>query len=266
LLNETRLAFDGVASAYDRSNTENPLLAAMRERVLDTVRRWVPAGAHLLDLGCGPGTDHDALAKSGYRITAVDWSPAMVAEARRRALERQLTERVAVHQLGIQEIDELAPLCFDAASSNFGPLNCVPDLAEAARLIHARVKPGGVFVASVIGRITPWEIALYAARGDWTRVRVRFASGFVGVPLNGGRVWTRYYSPAEFEASFRRAGFTRLSLRTLGLVTPPPYLEAFARRHPTLVSALQAIEDSVAGWPLLRTCGDHFLIVMRRGS
>ena len=46
---------------------------------------------------------------------------------------------------------------FDAAFSNFGPLNCVEDLPAVARQLHEVLRPGGVLVASVIGRVCPWE-------------------------------------------------------------------------------------------------------------
>ena len=264
-LRETQHAFDGVAPAYHRSNVENPLLEAMRRRVWRTVERHAAPGSHLLDLGCGPGTDAAPFAARGYRVTAVDSSPAMVAEARRRVRDQRVEQRVDVLRLGIHELDRLAPATFDAAYSNFGPLNCVPDLHPTAHLIAGRLRRGGVLVASVIGRVCPWEIALFAARRDWARIRVRFAPGFTAVPLEGRTVWTRYYRPSEFARAFRQAGFEAIEQHALALFAPPPYLDAFATRHPSLVAALQRLDDVAGAWPLLRDGGDHFLIVMRKG-
>src|SRR6187401_769753 len=156
---DTQLAFDSVAAEYDRSNTENPTLCAMRRRVLGEVERHVRRGGRVLDLGCGPGADDETLARAGYDVTAIDWSPAMVEQASGRIARAGLTDRVAVRHLGIHQIDRLAAGVFDAAYSNFGPLNCVPDLADAAHHIAARLVPNGVLIASVIGRICPWEIA-----------------------------------------------------------------------------------------------------------
>ena len=261
---DTQQAFDGVASTYDRSNAENPTLVEMRRRTRATFEAFVPPGASVLDLGCGPGTDDEYLATRGYRLTAIDWSPAMVAEARRRVRAAGVDDRVDVMALGIHEIDRLAPTMFDAACSNFGPLNCVPDPVRAAGLIADRLRPGGVLVASVIGRVCPWEIALYLARGDWARARIRFARNLVPVPLGGGTVWTQYYSTRAFERIFATAGLSRVYLRTLGLFVPPPYLQAFVRRHPALVGRLQRLEDAVGDWPGIRAWGDHFLIVLRK--
>ena len=96
------------------------------------------------------------------------------------------------------------------------------------------MNPGGILAASIIGRVCPWEMALYGLRGDWRRLRVRFARDFVAVPFYGRTVWTRYYTPAELERTFAEAGFERVALRSLGLLVPPPYLEGFAERHPGL--------------------------------
>ena len=217
-----------------------------------------------LDLGCGPGCDDEELGRAGYYVTAIDWSPAMVDEARRRIRLAELEDRVEVHHLGIHELDRLPPALFEAACSNFGPLNCVPSLPDAARLIGERLRPGGVLIASVIGRVCPWEIALYVLRGDWTRLRIRFARDLVAVPLNGGTVWTRYYTPAAFAQTFAAAGFARVSLRALGLFVPPPYMQAFAGRHPSLMARLQSLEDRFGDSPGLRGWGDHFLMVLRK--
>jgi SAM-dependent methyltransferase len=259
---DTQRAFDAVAAEYHRTNTSNPILREMRRRTLSAVATYGASNGRLLDLGCGPGTDHADLVRAGFAVTAIDWSPRMVDEARRRAVRSGIG--VDIQHMGIQEIDRLPASAYDAVWSNFGPLNCVPNLQAAAVLIGGRLRPGGVLVASVIGRVCPWEIALYAARGQWRRMGVRFARRAVPVPLNDDTIWTRYYTPREFERPFLEAGFRRLALRALGLVVPPPYLEGFATRHPFLTTGLAWLEDRVAHWPLARMAGDHFLMVLEK--
>lgn len=262
---DTRRAFDGVASTYHRSNVDNPILAAMRLRLWRAVERHVPAGSHVLDLGCGPGTDEAHFAARGYQVTAIDASPAMVHEARLRMRACDAGARVDVRALAIEDVHHLAPAAFDAVCSNLGPLNCVADIAVAAQRIAARVRSGGLLIASAIGRVCPWEIALYASRRDWPRLRARFTRGLTSVPLDGRTIWTQYYTPSRFERAFVEAGFKRVERRTLGLFVPPPYMQAFAARHPRLTARLQRLEDAVGGWPGIRAWGDHFLVVMRKG-
>jgi len=260
---DTARAFDAVAGEYDLTNTANPILRDMRRRTLKTLRAHVAIGADLLDIGCGPGTDHQALVESGYRVTAIDASPEMVRQAQHRASRAHGSVSIAC--LSADRLDRFASSSFDAAFSNFGPLNCVLDLPAAAAEIHRVLRPGGVLVASVIGRVCPWEIALYLGRGEIRRAFVRFRRGFVAVPLKRGTVWTRYYTPRQFTSAFTRAGFERVDCRALGVIAPPPYLEGFASRHPLLVSRLLACDKALASWPVVRSWGDHFLVVLRRG-
>lgn len=261
---DTQQAFDGVASMYDESNETNPIIRWMRARTIAAVRQAVPVGGHLLDLGCGPGRDAATLAAAGYRVTATDWSPAMVGQTLRRVTDNGLEGRVHVRHVGIHQLARLDTGPFDGAYSDLGPLNCVPDLAQAAAAIAAQLKPGGVLVASVIGRFCPWEIALYAAKAQWSRATMRFEPGLVAVPLDGQRVWTRYWWPSEFADAFTRAGFVRESVAALGLFAPPPYLDHAAVRYPRELAALERIDDAIGHWPVLRHGGDHFLIVLRK--
>lgn len=261
---DTQSAFDSVAREYDRSNAENSILREMRRRTVAALAAFVPAGGRVLDLGCGPGTDAPTLAGRGLHVTAIDSSPGMIGEARERIAAAGLEAYVDVQQLAIEDLDRLPGAAYDAAYSSFGPLNCVADLDAAAQAIARRVRPGGVLVASVIGRICPWELALYLSRGDPARAAIRFKGGLVAVPLNGRTVWTRYYTPREFQRPFAAAGFGRVGLRALGLFVPPPYMNAFADRHPRLMAAARRVDDALGSWPVIRGLGDHFLIIMRK--
>ena len=263
-LAETQRAFDAVAAAYDGPLGNNALVQALRTRTLEAVTRSLAPGSGLLDLGCGTGLDAIALGERGYRVTAIDWSPEMIQRTQQRADRAGVEGLVTARQIGIHELDQLPAGQFDGAYSDLGALNCAPDLKAAAQSIAARLRPGGVLVASVIGRACPWELAIFSVKRKWRRGWTRFAKGAVAVPLDGGLVWTRYYTPSEFRSTFEAAGFRQRSVRALGLLVPPPYAIAFAERHPGMIARLQAIEDRIAGWPGVRQWGDHFLIVMER--
>lgn len=261
---DTARAFDAIAGEYHASNTANPILEHMRARVFRTLCAHVPVGAELLDIGCGPGTDHPALVGAGYVVTGIDASPEMVRQAQRRADTLGGPHRPTVLCRPVDQVAKFQPGQFDAALSNFGPLNCASDLAAVARHLHDVLRTRGVFVASVIGRLCPWEMAIYLARGDPERAFLRLRSGMVPVPLKSGVVWTQYVSPRAFTQTFAAAGFRTVRLEGLGVVAPPPYLEAFALRRPALVRGLLEWDDAVGAWPLVRHLGDHFLVVLQR--
>jgi len=224
----------------------------------------VTEAGHLLDMGCGTGLDAVYLASHGYFVTAMDWSPEMAGRARQRASQSNLADRVEVKNLGVHQLEEFQPESFDAAYSDLGPLNCVMNIDETAHSIAKILKPQGMIIATVIGRICPWEWFFYIAKGRWKRASLRLNRGLVSVPLNNRRVWMRYYSPRDFKNIFERSGFELVSRRTLGLFVPPPYAIKYAGRHPRLINTLQAMDDSLGHWPILREWGDHFLLVMRK--
>jgi SAM-dependent methyltransferase len=260
---DTRAAFDGVAEAYKGPLGNNRLVQQMRVMLWREVCRVAAPGTRLLDLGCGTGHDAVYFARQDYSVTAIDWSSGMVAQTRRNADAAGLGERVRTAHLGIQELDRIREKGFGCIYSDLGALNCVNDLAAVADWSANILQPGGALVFSVIGRYCPWELAYYSLRGNFSRMRVRFARGEVPVGLNGGKVWTQYYSPAEFFRPFS-ASFAWRRCRALSLFAPPPYLLAGFERHPRLLGALGWLDNQLGGLPLLNRAGDHFLLVMTR--
>jgi len=261
---ETRAAFDSVAPDYDGPRGNNQLIQDMRAEMWRWLDRTIARASDLLDLGCGTGLDAVRLARRGHRVTATDYSPAMVERTRERAAREGVIGRVRPLTLGAHELAGLAGHdLFDAAYSNLGALNCVPDLRATARECARLLRPGGALVFTVIGRICPWELGYYIAHGNWARARVRFARGAVPVGMNGGTVWTRYYSAREFYCEFEQE-FRLAHFRGLCTFAPPPYLTLLRQRRPRLYERLWQLDRRMAGWPLMRALGDHFLMVMAK--
>src|SRR5579859_7019331 len=181
---DTRRAFDSVAAHYDGPTGNNALIQRMRGQMWNALTDLLPAGARVLDLGCGTGIDSAYLAARGYRVLAIDWSAGMVARTQQRIKTLQLESRVQVRHLGIHELSRLAGEPIDAMFSNLGPLNCVPDLGAVARDCAAMLAPGAPLLVSMIGRICPWEIAYYLAHGQPGRALIRTRAGSVPVGLN----------------------------------------------------------------------------------
>ncbi len=261
-LRDTQQAFDSVAADYDGPRGNNDAIQLMRTEMW----RWLDAsfapGSRLIDLGCGTGLDAVRMAQAGHQVTATDWSPQMVERTRDRALQAGLGNKVAALPIGAHELHRLeGEALFDGAWSNLGPLNCVPDLAEVSRECARLLKPGGRLVFTVIGRYCPWEIAHYARQRRWARLGVRFARHVVPVGMNQRTIWTRYFTPGEFYRGFE-AEFEIEELRGLCVFAPPPYLAMSPRWR----ERLWQLDRRVAGWPLLRQLGDHFLIVLRKRS
>lgn len=259
---QTQAAFDSVAADYDGPRGNNELIQRMRHTMWETVCKEVPRGASLLDLGCGTGIDAIEFGRRGYRVVASDWSPQMVARTRARATTANLDDRVTTAHVGVHQLDRLNER-FDGIYSNFGPLNCAPDLSRVSAECMRLLRPGGKLVFSVIGRLCPWELAYYGIRGRFKRAGVRARRGATAVGMNRHTIWTYYYFPREFYRGFSEH-FTLESCRALSLFAPPPYLVEYYRRHRAWCERLGRLDDCFGSLPLFRDMGDHFLMVMRR--
>jgi SAM-dependent methyltransferase len=100
----------------------------------------VPAGGAILDAGCGAGRDARAFAQAGYRVTAFDASPALVAQA--RALTGLVIECQHFETFTAQTAFDGIWACASLLHVSQAELRAV-----LARLVGALV-PGGVFYAS----------------------------------------------------------------------------------------------------------------------
>jgi SAM-dependent methyltransferase len=159
-------AFDGQAAALERSAVFTDVAAL--ERLVTFAA--LPAGARVLDAGCGPGLVAEAFLAAGHRVTGVDLSAEMVARARARCA--RFADRASFQQVRLQDLYAGAP--FDAAVSRFVVHHAGdPDEFLAAQV--ARLRPGGaVVVSDHVADPDPegarWHASIEIAR-DGTHVR-----------------------------------------------------------------------------------------------
>lgn len=100
----------------------------------------LPAGARVLELGCGAGDDAAALLAAGFDVTATDGSTAMA----------QIAAARLGHPVQVMTFDALAAeRAFDAVWANacllHVPRAALPDVLAR---IHRALKPGGVHFSS----------------------------------------------------------------------------------------------------------------------
>jgi SAM-dependent methyltransferase len=126
-------------------------------------------GDVLLDVGCGPGDDTRALAAlvgAGGRVTGIDASEAMIAEARRRAAEHRLAIEYHVadaHRLPFPDA------AFDGSRTE-RVLQHLSDPRQALRELARVTRPGGLIV---VGPDPDWETLTIDCPGQDRLRRVR---------------------------------------------------------------------------------------------
>jgi SAM-dependent methyltransferase len=260
---QTSQAFDGVAAIYDGPFGNNATVQWMRAHLWRAVEAALPPATRLLDLGCGTGLDAAHFAARGHTVVGIDSSPEMVRRTAARAEQLGLAGRIVAREVGIHELEPLAGERFDGIYSDLGPLNCISDLARVADACATLLPAGAPLIASVMGRICPWETAYQCAHLHPRRAFLRLSRGAVPVGLNGRTVWTSYYRPGEVASAFA-SSFELESCRALGLFLPPPYILSSADRLSAPARILAWLDDTLGGLRLLRSAGDHFLVVLRR--
>jgi ubiquinone/menaquinone biosynthesis C-methylase UbiE len=109
-----------------------------------------PAGGELLDVPCGYGRHAIPLARAGYKVTGVDRSPTLLAEARRRAGDDHPPELVEADYRELPFPDER----FDAALNLFTSLGFYGDEEDVKALteICRVLRPGARLVIETMHR------------------------------------------------------------------------------------------------------------------
>jgi ubiquinone/menaquinone biosynthesis C-methylase UbiE len=82
-------------------------LEAMQHLIVEEL---VQEGTRVLEVGCGTGALTVAMAKSGAKVSAIDISPGMLAEASKRIKKEDVEEHVDLQRMDAVMIDELFEL------------------------------------------------------------------------------------------------------------------------------------------------------------
>ena len=154
------------------------------------LRRHVPIGARILDAGAGTGLVGQCLADLGYTdLTAMDLSPAMLDESRKKNLYREIHQMVMGEPLGFPSHAFDAVISVGVFTMGHAPASSFDELVRVT-------KPGGYLVFSI--RLDAFEaggfdqkLASLEAERQWELVEVtdRFAPLPKGEPDIFYRVW-----------------------------------------------------------------------------
>lgn len=183
-----------------------------------------------------------ALIAAGHAVTAIDASPGMVAECRRRGVAAEVcTLADAPARFGPR---------FAAVLLDFGVLNCLPELRGFAAAIEGLVAPGGFVAAVWMSRSCPAETVARLRRGQRPR------RGRPEAQVSGVAIPLTWWSSDEVARSLGPT-WDIVHREAIGLLNPPPDVGGAPSR-------LTRWEPYFAGLPGLRDRGDHTLLILRR--
>jgi glycine/sarcosine N-methyltransferase len=145
--------YDELAGEYNLMFEDWEASIARQAAVLGPIleREYGPAKSlRILDCACGIGTQAIGLARLGFRVTGADVSPRAIARARLEVSARGLDCALYVADMRDQgDVPETgfdAVICMDNALPH---LFSEKDLAQAAAEVYAKLRTGGMFVASI---------------------------------------------------------------------------------------------------------------------
>ena len=144
--------YDGLAGEYDSLFADWPASTREQAAVLDRLFRenGFDRSSRILDCACGIGTQAIGLAALGYDVTGSDISEAELLEAGKRAGQNGVPLRL--ERADFRSLEACFAEQFDIviAMDNALPhMLTAEDLSAAVRSMVTRLRPGGLFVASI---------------------------------------------------------------------------------------------------------------------
>ncbi|HYL02651.1 MAG TPA: class I SAM-dependent methyltransferase [Steroidobacteraceae bacterium] len=178
-----RFAVEGAGLAavcsYGMPAFYNRAIDACQRRAL---RPWlrVPPGARVLDVGCGVGRWSLELATQGARVTGIDLSPTMIAQATLRAHLQGVAARCRFRVQDLARLDAGGPFDLVLGVTVLQHILDPAALHAAVERLAAHLAPGGTLVlleAAPQRRIASCDSAIFRARPRSAYLRLFAACG-----------------------------------------------------------------------------------------
>lgn len=173
----------------------------------------LPSSPHIVDIAAGPGSLALLAAREGARVSAIDFSEAMVANLLRRSNEFGLT--LADVRVGDGQNLPYDDNMFDGAFSMVG-LIFFPDRAAGFREMYRVLRPGRRAVVSSISSI----------EGPFAQVLEAISAIVPGMP-NASNNKPPLSDSQEFTLEMSAAGFRDVTIHTVKETNTTPTLNKF---------------------------------------
>jgi ubiquinone/menaquinone biosynthesis C-methylase UbiE len=221
-------AYHALAQSYDRLTNDVDYEATV-DFYFEILRREGLRPKTAVDLACGTGSVAVLLARKGLRVTAVDLSAEMLAEAAQKAADMENPPFFVcqpLQELRLPRGVDLAVCALDSLDYITDPDDC----AEAIRRIYRVLNPGGIFIFDVN---TPEKLRAMDGqvfldededvfcvwRGEFDE-QTNICSYGMDLFQRQGSVWRRSceehreyaYTAEQLKGFLRQAGFTHIEV------------------------------------------------------
>lgn len=252
-------AFSRQSSNYDDYDKSNPTLTWMRKQVRNHVLKFLRKGDKILELNSGTGIDAEFFAERGYHIHCTDLSDGMIEQMEKKFSSSDLKNKVTIQQCSFTELNKISGK-FDFIFSNFGGLNCVPDLKAVSKFFPKLLNEKGRVCLVILPPVCPWEI-IQLFRGNFKLAFRRFHKDGVIAKVEGIKFKTFYFSLNDVMKALDPE-FKLLKTESLALFTPIPQMDKIPTKFPRLAKILNRIDEKIATVPPFNKIGDHIIITV----
>ena len=257
-------AFDTVAQSYDAFFTHSVIGIAQRDVVWSYLESSLSSSdkLNILELNCGTGEDALWFAKKGHKVLATDISEKMLEITQEKIHEANLLSRVQTMQIDIRKIDSAGiKEKFDLVFSNFGGMNCISfeEMKKLPSEVKKLLKPDGQLIMVVMPAFCLWETIYFFLKFNFRKAFRRLSNEGIIAKFNGAEIKTFYFSPARIKKLFKQ-DFEVLSIKPIGFIIPPSYLDSFFSSRQKMINTLGKLEQAVNGFSFLSGFSDHYLI------
>jgi radical SAM superfamily enzyme YgiQ (UPF0313 family) len=253
--------FSRKAEVYDAYCEGHPVIRWARDVIRREVMRRMPLGGSILELNAGTGSDAAYFFQQGYRVHATDIAGGMAAAIQEKSKKLNGGSRFTVQQISFTELEHVRGAPFDLVFSNFGGLNCIPDLRAVTKSLPRLLKPNGHVVWVVMPPFCPWETA-QALRGQFRVAARRFRPNGVSANVENANVMTWYHAPETVRNAFG-ADFRFLHRQSISLFCPPSYMDRFPHRYPRLTDMLLKLDERLGLFFPFNHWGDFLMYVFQ---
>lgn len=254
-------AFTRQAEHYDANDAANPILVHWRQQVYQHVNRFLKPNSSILEINSGTGIDALHFVRQGHTVHATDLSDGMVKQVQEKIDRYALHKTFSCQQCSFEQLDRVEKRNFDHIFSNFGGLNCVDDLSKVTRHFPSLLKPGGHATLVIMPPVCPWEW-MWLFRGHGKKAFRRLNQNGVKAHVEGEHFMTYYHSVGNIKKAMDRK-FMLLTVKSLGIISPPPSKQEFAIKHPRLFKSLFSLDHALGGVFPFNRSGDHIMITFR---
>jgi ubiquinone/menaquinone biosynthesis C-methylase UbiE len=254
-------AFSAQAAHFDADEESNRILKWMRKQVYYHEEEFLLPHSNILELNAGTGIDAVHFARLGHSVFAIDNAPGMMRQLQKKISAYQFNDRIRCALCSFTQLQTLPTEQFDHVFSNFGGLNCIPNLQEVIQQLPRLLKPGATITFVIMPRICPWEIT-QAFRGKVRLAFRRFSRNGTSAHIDGNKFLSYYHSTSQVIESFD-SRFVLARLRGLATLSPPPYYDSFPVKHPRIYDLLIGFDERYSTMPPFNRWADHFIITMK---